>query len=179
MKRLLKKRNKKGNIALEAVLAGGAIFMVFVLLIGYFTYLYPRYMVDLEVQNLAHSVKMDGKLTESDFDVFIANMERRGYTEEEVRKGTNITASNVSGVQDSDPLRANNGAILIDKPGQPAKIVERNNGQMEITVSVPANTAYLSGGMKWFGGGIEEGMKYYTVNRVIMSEAYLPKGVGQ
>lgn len=179
MKQLVNKRNKKGNIALEAVLAGGMLFMVFVLLIGYFTYLYPRYMVDLEVQNLAHAVKMDGKLTESDFDVFIANMKNRGYSEEEVREGTVITASNVSGVESSDPLRASNGESLVDKPEKPAGIVERNNGQIDIQVSVPANTSFLGGGLKWFGGELEEGMKYYTVNRVIMSEAYLPKGVGE
>lgn len=179
MKRLLNMRNKKGNIALEAVLAGGALFMVFVLLIGYFTYLYPRYMVDLEVQNLAHAVKMDGKLTESDFQVFIDNMENRGYTEDEVRKGTNIVATNVTNVLDDDPLRAKNEDVLIDRPGMPAKVVERNNGQMDITVSVPANTAYLGGSMKWFGGGLNDDMKYYTVKRTIMSEAYLPKGVGE
>lgn len=183
MKKLCKRTNKKGNVALESILAGGVLFMVFILIVGYFTYLYPRYMVDLEVQNLAHAVKMDGKLTESDFEGFIKNMELRGYTEDQVRAGTTVVASygddlTPGTVVNSKEDAADHLETLVDKGDYTARIVERNNGQIHIHVKVPANQSFLGVGLKWFGADLAEGMQNYNVARVVMSEAYLPEAVG-
>lgn len=173
MRRLINKQTKKGNVALETVIAGGALFMVFMLIIGYFTYLYPRYMVDLEVQNLSHAIKMDGKLTMSDFEVFIANMEDRGYTEEAVRAGTVVVAQKIDETE-LKPGQAKNTETLIDTESYTANIVERNNGQIIVQVNVPANNAFLNGALRWFGGDSKNDMSMYTVKRTVMSEAYLP-----
>lgn len=181
----LLERKKKGNVALESVLAGGMLFMIFVLMIGYFTYLYPRYMVDLEVQNLAHQVKMDGMLTNEDFNVFIENMvNTRGYKEEDIRGTVDIPELQGDGTYNYRRAYAVSVTAADDRPenydlneatnthADGVDPVERNKGQIHIRVTVPANTSFVGKGLNWFNSSVSEEMKYYTVNRIVMSEAY-------
>lgn len=157
-------KTKKGNVALETVLGGGVLFMVTFILVGYFVYLYPRYMVDLEVQNLANSVKLEGQLTVPSKNVFFENMKNRGYSDTQVLE---------DGLKVYEKGKPTISLISTDKKEAP--VVGRNEGQIEIVVTVPAkNAQFLAGGLKWFGGDIEEGMKSYTASRVVMSEVHVP-----
>ena len=168
-------KKQRGMVALESIIAGGAMLFLFILIIGYFTFLYPRYMVDLEVQSLASAIKMDGKLTQSDMDAFVLNMIERGYKESEVRSGVKVIAQNVTPGKEG---LASNGDSLIDLDSYTAPVVERNNGQILVTVTVPSNSGVLKTGAKWFGFGSEvdnTSFNQYTVKRVVMSEFYLPK----
>lgn len=173
-----KLKRKNGSVALEATIAGGALLMVFILIIGYFTYLYPRYMVDLEVQSLAHSVKMDGKLTESDKQIFMQNMLNRGYESSEVQ--ITVLANEVKPTPENDPSKTQLDAQLavtgesVDEGvnGEHTRMVERNNGQIYIRVEVPANDSFLSGGLNFFNTELKDSLKTYTVERYIASEAY-------
>lgn len=173
-----KRAGKAGSVALESVLAGSTLVMVFIMIVGYFTYLYPRYMVDLEVQNLANSVKIEGKLTANDYEVFLENMEERGYDREVVRAGTSVTAKNANNPEAGSGIPPiADGTSLIDDATENinAPTLQRSNGQIVVKVNVPANSEFLGVGLGWFGSDISEGMKTYTVKRVTSSEAYLPK----
>lgn len=169
MKRLKKLKGKRGNVALETVLGGGVIVMVSILLIGYFTYVYPRYMLDLEVQNLANAVKLDGKLNQDDYEVFIENMMQRGYDREDIVAGTTVKTRGHSTYSD--------GSSLITTPTYTSPVIDRDDGQIVLLVTVPSNSQFLSVGLKWFGSEVTEGMQSYTVKRVVMSEAYSVKPI--
>lgn len=158
------RKAKKGNVALETVLGGGVIFMLTFILVGYFVYLYPRYMVDLEVQNLANSVKLDGQLTVASKNIFFDNMKNRGYSD------TKVVEDGLKVYEKGKPTIS-----LISTDKKIAPIVGRNEGQIEVVVTVPAkNAQFLAGGLKWFGGDIAEGMETYTASRAVMSEVHVP-----
>jgi len=168
---------KKGAVALETIFGGGFILFLIILFIGFFTYLYPRYMVDLEVQQLSHNVRLDGHLSNDAYETFVLNMQERGYERDQLKRiytPTDKTANGGIGVEVFTKDIAGNKRNLVQMPTEATEDTDklfRGDGQIIVEVSVPAKLDFLSNGYRIFGIS-KNGMENYNVRRVVLPEAY-------
>lgn len=171
----MRKRNrgkKNGNIALETILSGGVLFMIAFMLIGYFTYLYPRYLLDLEVQSLANEVRMDGRLEPEDYAAFEFNLKERGYTAEEIKNGTKVYAVTLIDSGENMENTIVHSDLIQNTIEEPTPIIERGKEKIIIEVTLPSNQGVLRNGLGFFGGEVSDGLDNYHFQRVVMSESY-------
>lgn len=175
MKRLKTRKEKKGAIAFEALLGGGALFMTMLLGIGFFTYLYPRFMIDLEVQTLAHEVRLDGYLSEDAKNMFDTNIKNRGFDNTIVFMEAPVSKKSSDviyvDVYDSDNttkkmVQKNDLSILNRK--------YRGEGTIVVEVTVPSKSELLNNISGYFGGAgkADSGLESYFIKRVVLPEAY-------
>ena len=187
-----KKRNTKGAAALEAIIGGTALLMIMVMMVGYFTYLFPRYTLDVQVQNISNTIRLNGGLDWAEYQAFTTKLEKLGYTADDINlSAAELTAlktadeaddKTVSGLQvykstntttDGTPIDASE---LIETSSTDtldnAERAHRGEENIVVRLVVPANKNLLKGGMSWFGAMLGEGMNRYEVERVVMSEIY-------
>lgn len=187
-----KKRNKKGAAALEAIIGGGALLMIMVMMVGYFTYLFPRYTLDVQVQNISNTIRLNGGLDWAEYQTFATKLEKLGYSADDLNlSATELTAlktadeaddATVSGLQ----VYKSTNTTAAGTPNDASELIEtsatdtldnterahRGEENIVVRLVVPANKNLLKGGMSWFGGMLGEGMNRYEVERVVMSEIY-------
>lgn len=171
----MRKRNrnkKKGSIALEAILSGGVLFMIAFLLIGYFTYLYPRYMMDLEVQTLSNEVRMDGRLEPDDYTAFEFNLKERGYTAAEIKSGLKVYAVSLTDTGENLENSILHSDLIQNTTEEQTPIIERGGAKIVVELTLPSNQGILRNGLGFFGGEVSDNLDNYNFRRVVMSEAY-------
>lgn len=175
MKRLRNRKEKKGAVAFEALLGGGALFMTMLLGIGFFTYLYPRFMVDLEVQTLAHEVRVDGYLSVNAKDMFKENIKNRGFDNTIVFLEAPVASKDAKKIYVDVYQKANVNKKTIQK--NDLNILNRSyrgEGSLIVEVTVPSKNVFLNKVSGYFGnGGKADGvMQNYYIKRVVLPEAY-------
>lgn len=172
------KKNKRGSVAIEAVLGGTAILLLFTLFIGYISYIYPKYQIDQTIQTVADQVAMSGKLSEAQYGHFVAQMEKRGYTKEQIEPHEDEEGN----------LR---GLIIqgytIDEKGEETYFRDRkfiegvdgatnltpftaSEGGIRVRFVVPSKKSVLYVALGFYKANSTKGMGFYVSQRDIVSQ---------
>lgn len=161
-------KNKKGFVAIEAVIILSGVMFFILLFISILTYNYPRIMLEKEVQILAQTAKIQGGLTDitsqnvnSDIEVFKDRMEQMGYNRDEVV----IAAKTIQG-----NLNAIGVTPINDSTGD--NYIKRDSKEfIEITVTIPSSENVLKSPLKYFGMKNALSGKY-VIREVVGSERW-------
>ena len=164
-KKLLKE--KKGFVAIEAVISMSMVLGMILLVIGFFTLLYPRIMLSIDIHELASTAKIQGGLTDqtsqpvnSDVAVFKQQLAQAGYDPSTISVAVTTIPSGLNAL----------GVTPLNQPG--SNYIHRDSKELiKVTVSVPANT-YIDGPLKLIGVNGGSGISQYTVSETVMSERW-------
>ncbi|MFF2531488.1 hypothetical protein ACFVS2_21510 [Brevibacillus sp. NPDC058079] len=155
-------RSNSGYVSIESVFAMSFFLIIFLLCIGFFSYVHPYTKLDREVHTLATLAQRQGGLTVDDVQRFedrIAN-----YAFVDLTKGVvEVNAHTILGNMD---------AIGIDGLEDAGTYyVKRDNKDfIELTVSIPSQNVILKPVANFFGvGGV---IDHYTFKETFMSERY-------
>lgn len=162
-----KRRNNKGFIAVESIIAVSALLFFFVLFVSFLTYTVPKISLEKEVQNLAQIAKKQGGLTDkiseptnSDIEVFKDTLGKMGYDKTKII----IVAKTIPSGQVAT------GVTPLDGSGN--NYIKRDSKElMEILISIPADKTVFNAPAKFFGiKNVVSGV--YTFREVVGSERW-------
>ncbi|WCK57688.1 hypothetical protein PP175_27005 (plasmid) [Aneurinibacillus sp. Ricciae_BoGa-3] len=165
MRKILK--NKKGFVSIETIIATTCALMVVLLSIGFFTWLFPRVMLQIETHDLAQKAKIQGGLTDatsepvnSDVEQFKNRLAQMGYDKNQVNviattKPGNLNAMGVTPLHD-------NGTNYIKRDSKEL---------IQLTIQVPANNS-IKAPMSFFGLNQNLVDNKYTIVESVMSERW-------
>lgn len=155
-------QNESGFVTVESVIAMSFFLIVFLLCLGFFTYVYPYTKLDREVHALATLAQRQGGLTLEDVQNFEAKIAEYAFVD--VSKGDiEVTAHTIPG--DMDAI----GVDGLEEAGE--YYVKRDSKEfIELIVTIPSHNEVLTPVANFFGvGGIAE---RYTFKETFMSERY-------
>lgn len=122
--------NKRGYVSIEVILFGSFIFMLLAVLIGIFTYIYPTFSLQRDVDLLTRQAQRNGGLTYSDVTSFKNKVSKyyfvKGNDESIIVEGRTRSGRNIIGVNNSNYISKESGDI------------------MNIVVKVPSNNKIIS-----------------------------------
>lgn len=162
--------NKHGYDAVGVALA--VVFFITILLIpvGLFIYIFPRIVLEQDVQQFANTVRLDGYVREEVYEEFAGRLENRGYSRSNIDNGVQVFVMD-NPLAVSDPRFAD-GSDLIQSSDNPSPpVVQRGQGKMGIQVILPANSAVFRRSVENIGGTYSDSARTYKISRVVMSEA--------
>ncbi|WPS85410.1 hypothetical protein SMD22_01920 (plasmid) [Brevibacillus halotolerans] len=155
-------RSESGYVSIESVIAMSFFLIIFLLCIGFFTYVHPYTKLDREVHTLATLAQRQGGLTIED----VQNFEERiaEYAFVDLSRG-NVEVIARTIIEDMDAI----GIDGLEDAG--SYYVKRDNKDfIELTVSIPSHNEILKPVASFFGvGGV---IDRYTFNETFMSERY-------
>lgn len=164
-------------MSLDAIISMGAVLMVIVLGIGFFTYMMPKQGIEQEVNLLGRLAKMNGGLTTGDVQAFKGEMEKRGYTADEVDVDIQLKSSSGFDVEVWDtedktsPLEITGKANEADSSSH--NYIHRSEQLiMEIRVEMPANKQGLLGAFWFFNTNENSVSDNYVFKERVMSERH-------
>ncbi|WCF11408.1 hypothetical protein NDS46_31110 (plasmid) [Paenibacillus thiaminolyticus] len=155
-------RERAGFVSIEAIFAMSMFLMLFLLLIGFFSYIYPQTTLNREVHALATLAQRQGGLTLDDVDSFVTRIEEYQFVDTS-RGEIEVSAYTTPG--DMDAIGVNG----LDEAG--AYYVKRDSKELiELTVTVPSYNQLLTPVARFFGvSGVSE---HYAFREIFMSERY-------
>ena len=156
-------KNKKGYISIEAIFGIIAFLMVTLLIVGLFTYMYPRQTLEKQVHLLAQEAKVTGGLTAEQISDFQSTLSDMGYTAK-ISAYTKVAGSerNVLGVAPKGTSQDTCTSIY-------TSFVRRDSGQkIIISVSIQSKDGLANGVLKFFGGSLLP--NDYEFTETVMSE---------
>lgn len=160
-------QNKKGFVSIETILSMTAIIVSVLIAIGFFTWIYPRVMLQIETHTLAQKAKIQGGLTNSisqpvnsDIELFKDRLVELGYDRESIE----VTATTIPGNHNAI------GVTPLHESGN--NYIKRDSKEtIEIVVKVPANRSILAP-LSFFGHDEDEISEKYTIVESVMSERW-------
>lgn len=179
MKILTYLKNKKGTVAIEAVISLAVVLFILITTIGWYNYMIPRQGLEKQIHLLGQKAKIQGGLTatasllnassyntlsaadlQTDLGIFLKTLKDMGHDISKVTVScrTNTTNKNCLGV-DSFSSSGNN---YIKRPDM---------DMMIIRVEIPAKTSLLSMS-KGFFGNIGTLPERYVFSEAVMSERW-------
>lgn len=161
------RKNKKGFVSIEAIIATSTALMVILMAIGFFTLIYPRVMLQTEVHNLSQKAKIQGGLTneisqplDSDIEQFKERLVDLGYDKDSIEVTATTKPGNLNAI----------GVTPLHEGG--SNYVKRDSKEMiQITVRVPANTS-IKAPLSFFGDDGSNVSDKYTLVETVMSERW-------
>lgn len=156
------KPKRKGYISIETVFATSFFLIFFLLVIGFFTYIHPKTILQQDVIALSQLAQRQGGLTLEDVENFQARIASYPFvdaSEEDIV----VTATTLSGNFDAI------GVDGLDEAGD--NYVKRDSKEfIQLTVIVPSNHSLLSSVANFFGAdGV---LSEYAFQTTFMSERY-------
>lgn len=155
-------RAKSGYVSIESVFAMAFLVVLFLLMIGFFTFIHPYTTLNRDVHALATLAQRQGGLTIEDVDNFTSKIE--GYRFVDSTKGDiEVIAYTTPG--DMDAI----GIDSLDEAGD--YYVNRDSKEfIELIVTVPSFNEVLTPVARWFGA--QDAVSRYTFKETFMSERY-------
>ena len=157
-------KKKKGYITIEAIFGMTALLMIVLLMVGLFTYMYPRQTLEKHVHVLAQEAKVTGGLTTEQIEDFQTTLTDMGY----------VSSLNVYTVQGG----AEKSLLGVAPKGTPYttctsgvynNFARRDSGQkIVISVSVKAKDGLVNSILGFFGGSFLP--KNYIFTETVLSE---------
>lgn len=157
---------KKGFVSIEAILSTSVMIVVILVLIGFFTTLFPRIMLQIESRNLAQKAKIQGGLTDmtsmpigSDIERFKDRLVQIGYDRDSIEIQGYTSPGNLDVI----------GVTPLDEDGD--NYIKRGSNEIiNIIVIVPANKS-ISAPLSFFGIS-DSTPKEYILFETVMSERW-------
>lgn len=161
---------KHGYDAVGVALA--VVFFITILLIplGLFIFIFPRIVLEQDVQQFANTVRLDGYVREEVYEEFAGKLENRGYSRSNIDNGVQVFVID-SPLAGSDPRFANGSDLIQSGDNTNPPVVQRGQGKMGIQVTLPANSAVFRRAVENIGGEYSDSARTYNIARVVMSEA--------
>lgn len=125
------------------------------LIVGIYTYTFPRTFLEKEMTVIAQEVQRYGGLTSEQYDYHIERLKEKGFEDpyiEVIHNGYNYTK-----VYD----------IGNDCSGNGTPFVRRNQGRITIVINTSANISTIYNPLKFFGLSVPE---RYSTTSVVLSE---------
>lgn len=156
------KSDESGYVSVESVFAMSFFLVVFILCLGFFTFVQPFTTLQREVHALSTLAQRQGGLTVDDISRFEDRISEYQFVDAN-KGGIEISAFTIPG--DIDAL----GIDGLEDVGD--NYVKRDTNEMiQLVVSVPSNNTLLAPVANFFGvGGI---LEKYTFKETFMSERY-------
>lgn len=161
-----KLKNRQGFVSIETILAVSVAMMVILVLIGFFTTIFPRVRLQMETHTLAQKAKIQGGLTDatsqsvdSDVEIFKEKLSKVGYRKEDIQITAYTEPGNLSAI----------GVTPYDSEG--SNYIKRGSGEtIYIVVKVPANQS-IKAPLSFFGLA-DSAIKEYIIVETVMSERW-------
>lgn len=160
----MNKKKKKGYISIEAIFGMTALLMIVLLIVGLFTYMYPRQTLEKHVHILAQEAKVTGGLTTEQIDDFQSTLTDMGF----------VSSLNVYTIQGG----AEKNLLGVAPKGTPyatctsgvyKNFARRDSGQkIVISVSVKAKDSLVNSVLRFFGGSFLP--ENYVFTETVLSE---------
>jgi len=149
--------NRDGYVSIEAVFAMSFFLIVFILVLGFFTYVYPYSNIQREVHALATLAERQGGLTADDIANFETSLEKYDFINNSTLDTEVIAITSPSGI-DATNISSTN-------------YVSRDSLEViNVTVKVPSNNLFIKPVAKFFG--VTSLSDYYVFVEPVMSEKY-------
>ena len=165
---ILKETAKKhGVVSVEMIWVIFFVVMTLLVCLGFFSYLYPRQVLEKEVHLLAQQAKITGGLTAGQVDAFIETMNDYGYTAEVYAySAANMGEGHTGSVLNVVPR---DSAYELCMSGSYNPFVRRDSGErIVIDVVVNADDGLIKGPLRWFTAKTLS--ENYTLTEVVLSE---------
>jgi hypothetical protein len=155
-------KGQSGFVSIEAVFAMSVFLIVFMLVIGFFTFIHPYTTIQRDVQALTTLAERQGGLTNQDVQNFKDKLTSYSFVSESVRV---IDVEAVTSESSTSAI----GVDGLDVAG--TNYISRDSKEfINITVTVPSNTKTLIPVLRYFNvSGITD---KYTFQTSVMSERY-------
>lgn len=155
-------RSRSGYVSIETIFAMTFFLLVFLLVIGFFTFIHPYTTLNREVHALATLAQRQGGLTLEDVDNFHGRIENYPFVD--TSKGEiDVSAYTIPG--DMDAI----GVDSLDEAGE--YYVTRDSKEfIEMVVTIPSYNELLTPVANFFGstGAVDR----YVFKETFMSERY-------
>lgn len=161
------KERNEGYVSIEAVFAMSFFLIMFILVIGFFTYIYPYTSLQREVHVLASIAERQGGLTPQDISDFQDKISQQHDFIQNSPLGVEVTA-----VTQPSGTDVSNVIPLGEEPSpDTTDYIHRDSKEViNITVTVPANTAMLKPVADFFQ--VKSFTDTYVLTEPVMSERY-------
>ena len=162
-----KLKNRKGFVAIEAVIVMSGVLFLLILFISFLSYTLPKVMLEKEVQALAQTAKIQGGLTNNtsqpvnpDIELFKDNLAKHGYNRDEIVIEAKTIPSGMNAI----------GVTPLNESG--TNYIRRDSKELiEITISIPADKSLFNEPLKFFG--VKNTLSgVYTFKEVVGSERW-------
>lgn len=191
----MNKRNKEGGEAIGTALSTVFIMMLLMIPIGLFVFLMPRITLEQDVQQFASSIRLHGYVPTNVYNQFEQKMMDRGYTSADlVINNTDEDWLQVYAIDvdtgDPSSTYPNNVTLIQSDSNLNPPVITRGNGKIVIKVKLPANSGIFAKSVdqmnpdnksdegKEKNEKVKDKVRYYSIGREIMSEAYSVPGGG-
>lgn len=157
---------KKGFVSIETILAVSVAMMIILVLIGFFTTIFPRVILQIETHNLSQKAKIQGGLTDmssegtvSDVEVFKDRLSKAGYDRDKIQITVTTDPGNINAL----------GVTPYDQDG--SNYIKRGTDEIiQILIKVPANQS-IRAPLSFFGLA-DSAPKEYIILETVMSERW-------
>ena len=145
-------KERDGFVALEVILFGSVLLLIFISIIGFFTYIYPTFYLQRDMDALVRIAQMNGGLTNSDVSEFVERIEKYKFVDTSgesisIEGTTNPSKYNIIGVNAYNYIQRGSGEI------------------MELTVKIPHTNKMIN-----VFGGNKRLKDYYVLTASTLSE---------
>lgn len=142
-------KGKNGFVSIEVILFGSFILLIFLSIISFFTYAYPTFTLQRDVDTLVRTAQMNGGLRTSDVTDFVDRVNKYNFTDKErevtIDGATSPSNYTIIGVNSYNYIKRGSGEV------------------MEIVVKIPHKNKFINP----FGGAGKLSDEYTLIGRTL------------
>jgi hypothetical protein len=151
----MKQNTKRGFATIEIIFGLTSLLITTLIIIGIYTYTFPRNFLEKEMTIIAQEVQRYGGLTEEQYTYHIDRLKEKGFDDPHIE--VNHNGYDYTHVYD----------LGNDCSGDGTPFVRRNQGRITIVINTSANISSIYNPLKFFGLSVPD---RYSTTSVVLSE---------